>query len=266
MLEVYHVGALPYSTVIDWARRFREGRESIEDEPRAGRPLSSASDSSALEISALFEEDPHISLVEIANAVGVSKGTAHTIVRENLQLRKVCARWVPHALTRAQKAKRVQCAQKLLSDFHRDDTRILFEIVTGDETWVRYCEPLSKEANKVWVAKGQDPPMISQNDFRNPKVMYCIFFDSSGPVCQICVPKDTTITGSFYLNDCLFEVEKFYHDRRPRTGTRGLRLLHNSARPHKTKLVREKLESVKVVELDHPPYSPDLAPCDLALP
>ena len=93
LLEVYHDGALPYSTVVDWARRFREGRESIEDEPRAGRPLSSASDSSALEIPALLEEDPHISLVEIANAVGVSTGTAHTIVRENLQLRKVCARW-----------------------------------------------------------------------------------------------------------------------------------------------------------------------------
>ena len=73
--------------------------------------------------------------------------------------------------------------------FDRADSRRLFEIVTGDETWVRYCQPLSKEANKVWVAKGVDPPMIPRHDFRDPKVMYCIFFDSSGPVCQICVPK-----------------------------------------------------------------------------
>ena len=161
--------------------------------------------------------------------------------------------------------KRVQCAKKFLSDFDRTDSRRLFEIVTGDETWVRYSEPLSKEANKIWIAKGQDPPMIPRHDFRNPKVMYCIFFDSYGPVCQICVPKNTTITGSFYLNECLSEVEKFYHNRRPRTGTRGLRLLHDNARPHKTKLVREKLESMRVVELDHPPYSPDLAPCDFWL-
>ena len=104
--------------------------------------------------------------MEIANAVGVSTGTAHTVVRDNLQFRKICARWVPHALTQAQKTKRVQCAQKLLSDFDRTDSR----------TWVRYSEPFSKEANKVWVAKGQDPPMIPRHDFRNPKVMYCIYF------------------------------------------------------------------------------------------
>ena len=157
LIEVYNDRTLPYSTIVDWTRRFREGRESIEDKPRAGKPISGASDKCVLEVSELLEEDPHISLVEIANAVGVSTGTAHTIVRDNLQFRKICARWVPHALTQAQKTKRVQCAQKLLSDFDRTDSRSLFEIVTGDETWVCYSEPLSKEANKVWVAKGPGP-------------------------------------------------------------------------------------------------------------
>ena len=142
---------------------------------------------------------------------------------------------------------------KVASDFDSTDSRSLFEIMTVDETGVRYSEPFSKEANKVWVAKGQDPPMIPRHHFRNPKVMYCIFFDSYGPVCQICVPKNTTITGSFYMSECLSEVEKFYHNRRRRTGTRGLRLLYDNARPHKTKLVREKLESLRVVEQDPPP-------------
>ena len=101
----------------------------------------------------------------------------------------------------------MQCAQKLLSEFDGADSRRLFEIVTGGETWVRYCEPLSKEANKVWLPKRANPPMIPQHGFRAPKVMYCIFFDSHGPVCQICVPKNQTITGSFYINQCLAEVE-----------------------------------------------------------
>ena len=56
-------------------------------------------DKCVLEVSAIHEEDPHTSLVEIGNAVGVSTGIAHTIVHDNLQLRKVCARWVRHALT-----------------------------------------------------------------------------------------------------------------------------------------------------------------------
>ena len=40
---------------------------------------------------------------------------------------------------------------------------------------------------------------------------------------------------------------------------------HDNARPHKTKLVKSVLESMKVTELEHPPYSPDLAPCDFWL-
>ena len=99
-------------------------------------------------------------------------------------------------------------AQKLLSEFDGEDSRRLFEIVTGDETWVRYCELLSKEANKVWLPKGANPPMIPRHDFRAPKVIYCIIFDSLGPVCQIYLPKNQTITGSFYINQCLAEVEK----------------------------------------------------------
>ena len=175
LLEVYNDEALPYSTLVDWARLFREGVESIEYEPGAGRPLSGASNSSALEISAFLEEDPQISLVQIANAVGVSTGTAHTIVRENLKLRKVCPGWVPHVLTQAQKARRVQCAQRFPSDFDRDDTRRLFEIVTGDETWVRDCEPLSKEANKAWIAKDQDPPMIPHMTSETPRLCTAYF-------------------------------------------------------------------------------------------
>ena len=32
--------ALKYATVCKWVRRFNDGRESIENDPRVGRPLS----------------------------------------------------------------------------------------------------------------------------------------------------------------------------------------------------------------------------------
>ena len=46
---------------------------------------------------------------------------------------------------------------------------------------------------------------------------------------------------------------------------RGVRLLHDNALSHKVAIVREYLKEEKVVELPHPPYSPDLAPCDFFL-
>ncbi|KAI6657783.1 Transposase [Oopsacas minuta] len=95
--------------------------------------------------------------------------------------------------------------------------------------------------------------------------MYCIFFDAHGPVAQVIIPKGQTVTGSFYTSNCLGAVEESLLKRRKRTGAKGLRLLHDNARPHKTKQVKEKILRMGMIELEHPPYSPDLAPCDFYL-
>ena len=95
-----------------------------------------------------------------------------------------------------------------------------------------------------------------------PRLYTVYFYYYYGPVCLICVPNNTTITGSFYMNECLSEVEKFYHNRRPRTGTGGLRLLHDNSRPIQDQAGKGKMDRMRVVELDQPPYSPDFAPCD----
>ena len=38
--KVYGNGALKYATVCNWVRRFNDGRESIENDPQVGRPVS----------------------------------------------------------------------------------------------------------------------------------------------------------------------------------------------------------------------------------
>ena len=42
-------------------------------------------------------------------------------------------------------------------------------------------------------------------------------------------------------------------------------LLHDSASFHKCEVVKSFLASEKVKVLNHPPYSPDLSPCDFFL-
>ena len=74
--------------------------------------------------------------------------------------------------------------------------------------------------------------------------------------------KGKTVTCDFYTNSCLLEVEHHLTRRRPKAGAKGIRLLHDNARPHKTMQVQEKITSMGMIELEHPPYSPDLAPCD----
>ena len=61
------------------------------------------------------------------------------------------------------------------------------------------------------------------------------------------------------------EIPKHYFKRRPATRLKGIKLLHDNARPHKSKEVKETIASMGLEELEHPPYSPNLAPCDFWL-
>ena len=82
---------------------------------------------------------------------------------------------------------------------------------------------------------------------------------------MIPVPKCGRMTGEFYAENCVREVEKFDKKRRPCTGARGIKLLHDNARPHMSKIVRETMEYNGFEVIDHPPYWPDLPPCDIWL-
>ena len=95
---------------------------------------------------------------------------------------------------------------------------------------------------------------------------YCMepSFDTKGPVMQLPVPRGRTVTVAFIKN-VLKKLRAHFKRRRPKTGLKYLRLLHDSVPAHKARIVTEFLESEKVNVLPHPPFSADLAPCDYFL-
>ena len=53
--------------------------------------------------------------------------------------------------------------------------------------------------------------------------------------------------------------------KRPGILLDGIILLHDNARPHTANLVRDKLQIFGSETLHHPPYIPDLSPCDFQI-
>ena len=145
------------------------------------------------------------------------------------------------------------------------DPRRLEEIVTGDETWIYNFQPDSKAKNKVWVSSEGYRPVIARRCETSNRMLYAIFFDSKGPVLQIPIPKGSSVTGKFYRESVLTQLVDFYQKRRPRTGVRGIKLLHDNALAHKSATVLEYLKESGLDVLHHPQYSPDLSPCDFWL-
>ena len=82
----------------------------------------------------MVEQDARLSVKDIANCTGISEGSVQTILKTRLDLRKVCAWWVPHLLTEEQKTRRLKCARELLKTYKGCNSRVISDLLTGDET------------------------------------------------------------------------------------------------------------------------------------
>ena len=172
---------------------------------------------------------------------------------------------MPHLLTDKQKRQPVKVAKKLLQMFPKYDKKQFANVVTGDETWVHYFEPIRKVSNKIWATKHSKRPIIAKRSLSTKKVLYAIFFSGEGVAIKVPVKKGKSITGKYYKDVVLKKLKKYYQKRRPATGFKHVRLLHDNAPAHTSAIVMAFLKKEKVTVLPHPLYSPDLAPCDFFL-
>ena len=265
MQKVYGNSALKYATVCKRVHGFNDGRESIENDPLVGRPVSVLTEKNVATVKILIEEDAHSTMQEIEELSGIHSLSVLKILREQLGLRKICTRWVPHLLTDEQKQSLVRLALQVIEKYDKCDPLCLEEIVTGDEIWIYHFQPHSKAKIKVWVSSEGNRPVIAGRCKTSNRMLYAILFDSKGPVLQIPDPKGSSVTGKFYRESVLTQLLDFCQKRRPRTGVRGIKLLHDNAPAHKSATVQEYLKESGLDVSDHPPYSPDLSPCDFWL-
>jgi transposase len=95
--------------------------------------------------------------------------------------------------------------------------------------------------------------------------LYAIFFSGEGVAIKVTVKKGKSITGKYYKDVVLKKLKKYCKKRRPVTGFKHIRLLHDNVPAQSSAIVSAFLKKEKVIVLPHTPYSPDLVPCDFFL-
>ena len=253
--------ALSKRTIYRWIEAFEAGQSSIEDAPRSGRPREAVTPSNINIIEDLINNDPHISIESIQEVISISTGSIETILHNEISVKKVCAKWVPHVITDENKRKRVEISRQLLEYLDNG----FQNIITGDEAWFHFFTVSSKNDNKVWLRQGENRPQITRTAKNSKKRMFCIFFSVDGIVASVVVEKGHTVTGDYYRNIILPTMFKKFKEISGRSTVRDVMLHHDNAAPHKSKVVTKYLQEERVILLPHPPYSPDLAPCDFFL-
>jgi len=96
---------------------FKEGRETVENEPHERRSRTSLTGENSDRVDALIWENRRVTVREVSGILNISDGSVKTIIKQHLQYSKLCARWIPRLLTDEHKSTRLQMAQLLLSRY-----------------------------------------------------------------------------------------------------------------------------------------------------
>jgi len=97
------------------------------------------------QIHGLILEARWISAKSIAEQLGTSCEQVGFTIHEDLDMRKLSAKWVPKCLNTDQKCQRCQSSEQLLEFFRSNPNDFLLRLVTMDETWLYHYDPETKQ-------------------------------------------------------------------------------------------------------------------------
>lgn len=118
-------------------------------------------------------------------------------------------------LTAEQKKIRVQTSKAILDMYEEDPENFLDNIITGDETWIHYWNPESKQESMQWIKRGEPPPKKFKTQPSAGKVLATFFWDAEGILMIDYMPPKTTITGIYYA-EVLRKLKKAIREKRPK--------------------------------------------------
>ena len=256
----YGDAVLSSAQVLRWHKAFN-GRESVEDKQRAGRPSTSRIENNVARVKAILDRDQCLSVRLIAEEVGLLKTDVHR------SLQKICT-WEKFVRNWSRRIcpinKRTNVCWFLRNSWIcvTSEPDFLQQVITGDETWVFEYDPTTKRQSSEWHTSQSPQSKKAWMSKSRVKSMF-IFFDSKGIVHKEFVPPGQTVNQTFYLQVLERLRNRVVCVRCEIANTWFLH--HDNAPSHTSFTVREFLSQRNITMLPHPPYSPDLAPCDFFL-
>jgi len=246
------------ATIYRWFAEFKRGRNFLSDELREAKPKIAVTAENVARVQTMINEDPHCTYSTIQMTLGIGSAAVSKILHEELRMKKVVCRWVPHHLTEFQKSERVRISRDTLNMLESGGHRIISKIVTGDETYIPFYDTPTRQESRVWIHEDDPTPTTPKKQRSMKKVMYAVFFRSTGLVKAIKLEEQRTVTANWYISKCLPEVFEGLN-------VRGLLLHHDNASSHSARATVDYLREKNIRVIEHPPYSPDLGMIDFWL-
>ncbi|XP_025162257.1 histone-lysine N-methyltransferase SETMAR-like [Harpegnathos saltator] len=143
--------------------------------------------------------DRRVKLIDIAETLKISKERVGHIVHEYLNMRKLCAKWVPRVLTIDPKQQRFDDSEQYLAIFNRNKDEFFRPYITMDETWLHHYTPESNRQSAEWTERDEPKPKRGKKQQSTGKVMASVFWDARGIIFIDYLEKGQTINSEYYI-------------------------------------------------------------------
>ncbi len=263
MKQVFNQDSYSQSTVFRLHKEFTAGCRKVGDLPRSGRPRTGCTKGNIQVCKQAVRRNRKINIHRLTRLLSMLYGTVFRILHHDLSLKKCTSKFIPHELTPEQKCQRISFAVNFLDSY--PGARRLKWLVTTDESWLHVYDPDTKQRNKEWLAKGEDRGQVVCRERSVRKLLMVPFFDHQGMVHVEYLRNGT-------VNKHVFKamLQRAWTSVRTRRAhlwrnRQAYKLHMDNASMHTALLVCTELQRLGWNLLPHPPYSPDLSPCNFFL-
>ena len=163
------------SSTYDWHKIFKEGRESVRDDERYGRSKEVRTPEFIGQIKNFMDKDRRVSIETISAHFDVRVGIVHTIIREELKMQKIYAKFVPRVLREDQKERRCHDSREIV-ELINSDPAVLDALVTFDESWIYCYDQETKRQSSPWKYAGSLTPKKARQSKSTHKLLMIPFF------------------------------------------------------------------------------------------
>jgi hypothetical protein len=136
--------------------------------------------------------DRRRTLDELEAMTGVLWSSSQRILTEEVDMKRVAAKFIPRLLLEDQRANRLNVCREMKYQL-KTDPDYLSNIITGGESWCYGYDPETKQQSSQWKGASSPRPKKVRQVKSNAKTMLICFFDIKGLIHFEFVPQGQTV-------------------------------------------------------------------------
>ena len=249
--------ALGLKTVEYWVTKMNKGRTDIEDTRGRAYRVAPDKDQRIDRIKLCFRETRAWSVAQLSLEVNVPPASLWRILTDELGLKKIMGKFVPHLLSEDQKMARSNICHDNLIRVKRHP-RLLRKTLAIDESWVKLYSAPRKDQMRHWLETSKVAPNVVADELRTPKRMLILAMNFEEIAFWHLCKERETVNSEVYRSFLQTYVPKWMEGK----PFKGPVILHDGASCHRSRVVKKYLEENNFNTWTHPPYSLHLYPCD----